>query len=83
VFNWDWGEKMFVAGVRKRHFLVFVLLVVGSVLSLVGVALFRGEQHVEAEWFRLVFYVSVLGSVVFAVFLAIGMVYLRKWRKRE
>ena len=74
---------MFVAGVRKRHFLVFVLLVVGSVLSLVGVALFRGEQHVEAEWFRLVFYVSVLGSVVFAVFLAIGMLYLRKWRKRE
>ena len=74
---------MFVGGIRKRHLLVFVLVVVGLVLSLVGVALFRGEQYVEAEWFRLVFYVSVLGSVVFAVLLAIGIAYLRKWRKRQ
>lgn len=81
--NWDWGRKMFVGGVSRRRLLVFVLLVVGLVLSLVGVALFRGEQHVEAEWFRLIFYVSVLGSVVFAVFLAIGIIYLRKWRKHR
>jgi len=74
---------MFVGGVEKRHLLVFLLLVAGLVLSLVGVALLRGEQYVEAESFRLVFYVSVSGSVVFAVFLAIGMMYLRKWRKRQ
>jgi len=74
---------MFIGGVKKRHLLVFVLLVVGLVLSLVGVALFRGEQHVEAESFRLVFYVSVLGSVVFAFLLAIGITYLRKWEKRQ
>jgi len=74
---------MFVGGVRKRRLLVFVLLVVGLVLSLVGVALFRGEQYVEAESFRLIFYFSVLGSVVFAVLLAIGIIYLRRWKKRQ
>ena len=74
---------MFIGGVKKRHLLVFVLLVVGLVLSLVGVALFRGEQHVETESFRLIFYVSVLGSVVFAVLVAISITYLKKWKKRQ
>ena len=74
---------MFIGGVKKRHLLVFILLVVGLVLSLVGVALFRGEQHVETESFRLIFYVSVLGSVVFAVLVAISITYLKKWKKRQ
>jgi len=77
------GGKVFIGGVKKRHLLVFVLLGVGLVLSLVGVALFRGEQHVETELFRLIFYVSLLGSVVFAVLLAIGITYLKKWRNRQ
>jgi len=74
---------MFIGGVKKRHLLVFILLVVGLVLSLVGVALFRGEQYVETESFRLIFYVSVLGSVVFAVLVAISITYLKKWKKRQ
>jgi len=74
---------MFIGVVKKRHLLVFILLVVGLVLSLVGVALFRGEQYVETESFRLIFYVSVLGSVVFAVLVAISITYLKKWKKRQ
>jgi len=74
---------MFTGDVKKRHLLIFILLGVGLVLSLVGVALFRGEQYVETESFHLIFYVSVLGSVVFAVLLAISITLLRKWKKRQ
>lgn len=66
--------------VKKRHLLLFSLLAVGLVLSLIGVALFRGEQHPQPEEFRLLFYLSILGTIIFAIFLALGITYLIRLR---
>jgi len=51
-------------------------------LSLVGlavwIALSRGEQdQVNPENFQLVFSLSMLGSVIFSVLLAVGVLYIR------
>lgn len=67
--------------VKKRHLILFILLVIVFVLSLVGVALYSGEQHPEPETFRLVFYLSVLGAIVFGISLIIGITYLLRLRK--
>jgi uncharacterized membrane protein len=64
--------------IKTRHWLVFVLLTVGLILSLVLLAYFGGEQQVNPEYFQAVFRLSILGSVVFAVLLIIGVFYLRK-----
>jgi len=67
--------------IEKRHWVVFFLLALGLISSLVGVALFRGEQYqVVAEEFRWVFYISVLGTIIFAILLVIGVIYLKKSR---
>jgi len=69
---------MITIKIKKRHLLLFILVVIGFVLSLIGVALYRGEQHPEVETFRLVFYFSLFGTIVFAILLAIGITYLLK-----
>jgi len=66
--------------VKKRHLLLFSLLVIGLVLSLIGVALFRGEQNPAPEEFRLIFYFSILGTVIFAIVLVAGIMYLGRLR---
>jgi len=73
--------RMITSKIKKRHLLLFILLVVGLVLSLIGVALYRGEQHPEVETFRLVFYFSIFGTIAFAILLAIGIPYLLKLRR--
>jgi len=73
---------MITSKIKARHWFLFVLLAVGLVLSLIGLALSIGEQYyVVAEEFRLVFYLSVFGTVVFAVLLMIGVTYLQRWRR--
>jgi len=72
---------MITGKIKKRHLLLFILLVTGLVLSLIGTAFYRGEQHPEVETFRLVFYLSVSGTIVFAILLIIGMTYLLRWRR--
>jgi len=65
--------------IKTRHWFLFILLVVGLVLSLIGLALSRGEQyHVVAEEFRPVFYLSIFGTIIFGTSLMIGIRYLRK-----
>jgi hypothetical protein len=69
--------------IKTRHWLLFILLTAGLILSLVGLALWRGEQNqVNAENFRLVFSLSILGSVIFGVLLVVGALYLRSLMKR-
>jgi len=64
---------------KTRHWFIFILLVVGIVFSIIGLALSRGEQyHVVPEEFRLVFYLSVLGTIVFGISLIVGIMYLRR-----
>jgi len=72
---------MITSKIKKRHLLLFILLVIGLVLSLIGVALYRGEQHPEVETFRLVFYLSVFGTIVLGILLVIGITYLLRWRR--
>jgi len=72
---------MITGKIKKRHLLLFILLVIGLVLSLIGIAFYRGEQYPEIETFRLVFYLSVLGTIVFAILLIIGTTYLLRWRR--
>ena len=70
--------------IKTRHWLLFILLVVGLVLSLIGLALSRGEQyHVVAEDFRSIFYLSVFGTIIFAISLTISIMYLRRWLKAQ
>jgi Tfp pilus assembly protein PilN len=57
---------------------LFVLLVAGLILSLVGVVVWRGEQQVDAENFRLAFSLSMLGAVIFGVLLIVAVLYLRR-----
>lgn len=65
--------------IKTRHWSLFILFVVGLVLSLIGLALSRGEQyHVVAEEFRPVFYLSILGTIIFGVSLIIGIRHLRR-----
>jgi len=72
---------MITSKIKTRHWFIFILLAVGLVLSLIGLALSFGEQyHVVAEEFRLVFYLSVFGTIIFAILLIIGMMYLQRWR---
>ena len=70
---------MIKSKIRTRDWFLFILLVVGLVLSLVGLALSRGEQyHVVAEEFRPVFYLSIFGTIIFGTSLIIGIRYLRR-----
>jgi uncharacterized membrane protein len=68
--------------IGTRQWLLFIFLVSGLTLSLVGlavwIALSRGEQNqVNPENFQLVFSLSMLGSVIFSVLLAVGVLYIR------
>jgi len=72
---------MITGKIKKHHLLFFILLAICLVLSLIGVALYRGEQHPEVETFRLVFYFSVFGTIVFAILLVIGITYLLRWKR--
>jgi len=70
---------MITSKIRTRDWFLFILLVVGLVLSLIGLALSRGEQyHVVAEDFRPVFYLSIFGTIIFGTSLIIGIRYLRR-----
>ena len=52
-------------------------------MSLVGVAVWRGEQYqVDAGSFRLIFSLSILGTVIFGVVLIAAALYLRRWMRR-
>jgi len=72
---------MITSKIKKRHLLLFILLVIGLILSLISVAFYMGEQYPEIETFRLVFYFSVFGTIVFAVLLVIAIMYLPRWRR--
>jgi len=73
---------MITTKIKVRHWFLLALSVVGLVSSLVGLALYRGEQyHVVAEEFRLVFYLSMFGTIVFGILLIIGIMYLKRWRR--
>jgi len=72
-------RKMITSKIKKRHLLLFTLLVIGLVLSLIGIAFYRGEQYPEIETFRSVFYLSVFGAIVFTILLVIGTTYLLRW----
>jgi len=70
---------MITSKIKTRHWFLFILLVTGLVLSLIGLALFRGEQyHVVAEEFLSVFYLSIFGTIIFGISLIIGIAYLRR-----
>jgi hypothetical protein len=69
---------MIASGIKKRHLLLFILLAIGLILSLIGIALFRGEQTPSIEEFRLVFYTSIFATIIFAILLAIEIVHLKK-----
>jgi uncharacterized membrane protein len=72
---------MITSKIKTRHWFLFILLAVGLVLSLIGLALSFGEQyHVVAEEFRLIFYLSVFGTIICAILLITGMMYLQRWR---
>jgi len=75
-------RKMITSKIKKRDLLLLILIVIGLILSLISVALYMGEQYPEIETFRLVFYFSIFGSIVFAILLAIAIMYLPKWRKK-
>jgi len=65
--------------IKTRNWFLFNLVVVGLVLSLIGLALFKGEQyHVVAEEFRSVFCLSIFGTIIFGISLMIGIMYLRR-----
>jgi hypothetical protein len=65
--------------IKNRHLFLFILIVTGLVLSLIGLALFRGEQyHVVAEEFLSVFYFSIFGTIIFGISFIIGIAYLRR-----
>jgi len=65
--------------IKLRHWFLFILIVAGLVLSLIGLALFRGEQyHVAAEEFLSLFYLSIFGTIIFGISLIIGIAYLRR-----
>ena len=75
---------MITSKIGTRHRFLFILLSVGLVLSLIGLALTLGEQyHVVAEEFRLVFYLSVFGTIVFAVLLIIGIMYFERQPRKK
>ena len=67
--------------IRARRWLFFVLSTAGLILSLVGVAMWRGEQQVDAEKFQLAFSLSILGTVIFGVLLIGAVLYLRRGMK--
>jgi len=75
---------MITSKIKKRHWFIFILLIVALVLSLIGLAfalaLSMGEQyHVVAEEVQSVFYLSMLISIVLSI---IGIMYFEKWRRR-
>jgi len=75
---------MITSKIKKRHWFPFILLVVALVLFPIVLALSRGEQyHVVAEDFRSVFYLSVFGTIIFAISLTISIMYLRRWLKAQ
>jgi uncharacterized membrane protein len=78
----EWCKDLITKRIRRSHWLFFVLSTVGLILSLVGVAMWRGEQQVNAENFRLTFSLSILGVVIFGVLLTVAALYLRRWTKR-
>jgi hypothetical protein len=57
--------------------MLFLLFAFGLVLSLIGIALYRGEQYPEIGEFNLIFYLSIFGTVVFTLLLVIGIMYFR------
>jgi uncharacterized membrane protein len=80
-------KEVITSKIRTWQWLLFILLTVGLILSLIGltmwVAVSRGEQtQVNPENFRLVFSVSMLGSVIFSVLLIVAALRLRKWMRR-
>jgi len=72
---------MITSKIKTRYWFLFVLSVVGLVLSLTCLALYRGEQYVVAEEFRLIYYLSVFGTIVFGILLIIGITFLERRRR--
>jgi len=72
---------MITSKIKKRHWFLFILLIVALVLSLIALALSLGEQyHVVPEEFQSVFYVSMVMSFVLLI---IGIIYLERWRRKS
>ena len=70
---------MITSKIKTRHRFLLILLVTGLVLSLIGLAFFRGEQyHVVAEEFLSVFHLSIFGTIILGISLIIGIAYLRR-----
>ena len=64
--------------IRAHRWLFFFLSISGLILGLVGLAMWRGEQQVDAEKFQLAFSLSILGTVIFGVLLIVAVFYLKR-----
>jgi hypothetical protein len=64
--------------IKTRYWFLFIVLAVGFILCLIGLALSKGEQNVVAEEFRSVFYLSTFGTIILGISLIIGIAYLRR-----
>jgi len=71
---------MITSKIKTRHWFLFILLMVGLVLSLIGLALSIGEYYnVVAEEFQSIFNFSMIISVVLLI---VGIMYFERWRRR-
>ena len=72
---------MITSKIKTRHWFPFIVLVVALVLFPIVLALAMGEQyHVVPEEFQLVFYGSMVMSVVLLI---IGILYLERLRRKS
>jgi ABC-type spermidine/putrescine transport system permease subunit II len=76
---------MITSKIKKRHWFIFILLIVALVSSLIGLAfalaLSRGEQyHVVAEEVQSIFCFSMVMSVVLLI---IAIMFFERWRRRR
>ncbi len=80
---------MITSKIKKRHWFIFILLIVALVLFPIALAFAlafsRGEQyHVVAEEFQSIFYLSIYASIIMSVVLPIiGIIYFERWRRRQ
>jgi hypothetical protein len=78
----DCAHRLITNRIKKRQWLLFVFLTTGLILSLVGLAVWRGEQQVNPGYFQSMYILSMVGSVVFTALLVIGILYMSGWTRR-
>jgi hypothetical protein len=66
--------------IPRRQLILFFLLTIGLAISLIEIALWRGEQKVNPENFWNIFRLSLLGTVILGALLVMGALYL-SWKR--